>query len=87
MISGAARLSQSDDYSSSGYLDRYLSTSVKHSEPRAWLRIGNLWNGLYSTFDLLLHGYSDEYIFEDSPRLQVPLVLHEWDSVPDGSLC
>ena len=29
----------------------------------------------------------DGYIFEDAFRSQFSLVLHEWDSVPDGSLC
>ena len=67
-------------------MDLRLNLSVQHSELRAWLRIGNLWNGPYSTFDLILHGYSDGYIFEDSFRSLFSLVLHEWDSVPDGSL-
>ena len=72
-----------------GYLDRYLGTSVQHSELRAWITIGNLWYGLWLHFvvDVFLHAYSDEYIFEDPFRSQFSLVLHEWDSVPDGSLC
>ena len=54
----------------------------------AWLNFGNLWEGLYSIlFSNFLHGYSDGYIFEDSFRSLFSLVLHEWDSVPDGSLC
>ena len=43
MFATSARLSKSDDYSFSGYLDRYLSTSVQHSGLRAWMIIGNLW--------------------------------------------
>ena len=56
-----------------------------HSElgiAEPWKRLGR------AVFYLrtFLHGYSDRYIFEDSFRSQFSLVLHEWDSVPDGSL-
>ena len=44
----AARLSQSDDYFFSGYLDRYLCTSVHFQN--AELRMGIFRSGPYSTF-------------------------------------
>ena len=44
-----------DPSSISGYSDRFLSfRSI--SELRAWLRVGNLWIGLYSPLDFILHG-------------------------------
>ena len=40
---------------------------------------------LFTTFDFILHGYSDGYIFEDSFNSFSFLVLHAWDSVPNRS--
>ena len=41
--------------------------------------------GVSSTFDFLLHGFSDGYIVEDSPTSSSSLVLHVRDSVPNRS--
>ena len=52
----------------------------------AWMNLGNLWEGLYSIFELsiwFLRWIHLRGLF----RSPFSLVLHEWDSVPDGSLC
>ena len=59
------------------------------SELGAELRVGNLWIGLnwavFTTFDFMVHGYSDRYIVEDSPTSLSSLVVHVRDSVPNRS--
>ena len=69
------------------YSNLRMSTSVQHSELWAWMKFGNLWEGLWNRFviDVILPDYSDECIFEDSPNSWSVLVLHDWDSVPIGS--
>ena len=78
----AARLSQSDDYFFTGYLDHYLCTSVHFRMLNSgW--IASIWALFYlSHFHL---GNSDDYFEEDSLVSRTSLVLHVLDSVPNRS--
>ena len=74
----SARLSQSDDYSFTGYLDRYLGTSVHFRMLNSgW--VTSLWS-LFS-FSYFYPGNSDDYFAEDSLGSRSRLVVHVRDSV------
>ena len=57
------------------YLDLHLSISVQHSELRAWMDLGNLREGLYSTFQLFYMVIPMDTSSIDSFRSQFSLVL------------
>ena len=77
-----ARLSQSDDYSFIGYLDRYLCASVHF-----WMLNSGCIISIWALFHLsYLHlGHPEEYVEEDSLLSRTNLILLAWDSVPNRS--
>ena len=82
----SARLSQSDDYFFTGYLDHYLRTSVHFRMLNSGCTI-SIWALFYLSH---LHlGNSDDYFEEDSLVSKTSLIMFAWDSVPyrsyDGS--
>ena len=81
-----ARLSQSDDYSFIGYLDRYLCASVHFRMLNSGCII-SIWALFHLSY---LHlGHPEEYVEEDSLLSRTNPILLAWDSVPnrfyDGS--
>ena len=87
MISLTARLSQSDAYFFTGYLDGYLRTSVHFRMLNSGCII-SIWALFHLSY---LHlGYLEEYVEEDSLLSRTNLILPAWDSVPhrsyDGSI-
>ena len=75
----SARLSQSDDYFFTGYLDHYLRTSVHFRMLNSGCTIS-----IWALFRLsYLHlGHPEEYVAEDSLLSKTNLILLAWDSVP-----
>ena len=82
MISLTARLSQSDAYFFTGYLDGYLRTSVHFRMLNSGCII-SIWALFHLSY---LHlGNSNDYFAEDSLVSRTSLVLHARDSVPNRS--